>query len=98
MAKGRVIGKIGLDLSSVDEVEAMERALVLKRREAARQLRGARRATKLSLRQVSAKVRISAPAIHNTERAKAWQTKTARKLALFYSEALSGSEEVSKAA
>ena len=98
MAKGRVIGKIGLDLSPVDEVEAMERELVAKRREAAKRLRMARRATKLSLRAVSEKVRISPPAIHTTERGKTWETKTALKLARFYEQALSGSEEVKAAA
>lgn len=86
MAKGQGTAKDEQTPTSVDQIEATERALAVMRRTVARQLRAERARTGLSLREVGRRVKLSAPVVYNTEAGKTWETRTARKLERFYAQ------------
>jgi ribosome-binding protein aMBF1 (putative translation factor) len=72
-------------LAQIDKVDLMERELSGLRRSVALALRFQRESALLSLRDVAVKVRLTPAALSNLERGKSWRTKTARRVAEFYS-------------
>jgi ribosome-binding protein aMBF1 (putative translation factor) len=72
-------------LAQIDKVDLMERELAALRRSVALALRFQRERALLSLRDVAVKVHLAPAALSNLERGKSWRTKTARRVAEFYS-------------
>jgi hypothetical protein len=72
-------------LVQIEQIESVERLLVGLQRTAADSLRRTRERVKLSLRDVAVQVDLTPAGLHNIERAKTWRTKTARRVAEFYS-------------
>lgn len=72
-------------MDAIERVRNLELELDTTKRQAGRALRSARRKLRLTLKQVAECVDGVSPAtVHNTEKNKAWKTKTAAKLARFY--------------
>lgn len=67
----------------VAEVRRIERELTQARRRASQSIREKRDELKLSLRQVARRVKISAPALSQLERAESWESRTAERVARF---------------
>jgi cytoskeletal protein RodZ len=74
-------------MESVEKVRNLEAELAASRKQAAKSLRTERNRLGLTLRQVSSRIRMTPAAIHNIELSKSWKTRTAQKLARFYSNA-----------
>jgi DNA-binding transcriptional regulator YiaG len=75
---------VTLASAQVEAVEALEKELSARRKQAAATLRIVREGLELSLRDVAPAVNLTAAGLSNLEIGKSWRTETARRIAQFY--------------